>query len=281
MPIALNIRGCVYFKRKEFDKAIDDFSEVLHLDPQNFSAIDNRSLSYFERGDFEKAIGDDTVIIQTHPKFAPAYPRRATAYSKCGKFTEATNDFSKAIQINPQYADAYNGFAWLLATCPDASIRNGMKAVELAQKACTLTDWKKGYYIDTLAAAYAEAGDFEQAVENEKKALKIGGPNDKERSEEQQRLILFQQRKQFHESYNPTKQRAPKFANDLHRAVAAFVGADAPGVVDGGDEDLAVADLAGLGGLDDGFDGGSTTMSGRTISILILGRKSTVYSLPR
>jgi tetratricopeptide (TPR) repeat protein len=66
---------------------------------------------------------------------------------------------------------AYNNLAWLLATCPDASVRDGAKAIELAQQAVKLSGGKDPGFLDTLAAAYAEAGHFFQAVETARKAL--------------------------------------------------------------------------------------------------------------
>jgi len=68
---------------------------------------------------------------------------------------------------------AHNNLAWLLATCPDASLRDGSRAVELARKAEQLAGSSHPEIFDTLAAAYAEAGQFSEAMETAKKALQL------------------------------------------------------------------------------------------------------------
>ena len=67
----------------------------------------------------------------------------------------------------------YNAAAWLYATCPKEDIRNGGKALELALKGCDLSEWRDGGVVDTLAAAEAEAGDFDEAVKYERQAIDL------------------------------------------------------------------------------------------------------------
>jgi hypothetical protein len=104
------------------------------------------------------------------------------------------------ILLDPKNAGAYDGLAWRLAPCLDASVRNGLEAESVAKKACELTEWKDWSCIGTLAAAYAEAGDFEQDVKCQKKALSMGSLTVTERKEAQEQIDLFQQRNPFRDN---------------------------------------------------------------------------------
>jgi Flp pilus assembly protein TadD len=79
------------------------------------------------------------------------------------KFASAVKDFKTAIQLNAKDAEAHRNLALVLAACPKDRYRNGKRAVESAKQACELSEWKSWTALDTLAAAYAEAGDFDQA----------------------------------------------------------------------------------------------------------------------
>jgi tetratricopeptide (TPR) repeat protein len=117
---------------------------------------------------------------------------------------------TRSLEMDPQFAPAYNNLAWLLATADEAAFRNGQEAVRLALKACELSNWKNPGYFDTLAAAYARAGDFDKAVHWQERALQgmnLSG-NDPERtleplktyehdaaSEHRRRLDLYRMQK--------------------------------------------------------------------------------------
>jgi hypothetical protein len=90
-----------------------------------------------------------------------------------GKAAEALSHYQEALQIEPANAKVQNNMAWILATCADASLRDGHKAVELARQANELTGGEKPGILDTLAAAYAEAGRFSDATQTAQKAMEL------------------------------------------------------------------------------------------------------------
>ena len=106
------------------------------------------------------------------PKYAWPYWQRGNAWKKKGDYAKALADFDEAVRLDPALAGAHNSRAWLLGTCPDAKYRDGKAAVESAKKACERTDWKVANYLRTLAAACAEAGQFDDAVAWEEKAMR-------------------------------------------------------------------------------------------------------------
>jgi tetratricopeptide (TPR) repeat protein len=116
-------------------------------------------------------------------------------FEKEGDYANEIDWYTKAIQLDKESPKAYNYLAWLLATCPKAEFRNGTKAVEQATKACELSEWKNMSIIDTLAAAYAESGDFDKAVKWESKVLDAYPSNDSIKT----RLALYQKHQPYHE----------------------------------------------------------------------------------
>ena len=119
-----------------------------------------------------------------------------------GGYVETFANYQAATSIDPCNARALDSFAWLLATCPDANFRDGAKAIGNSTKACKLTNWKNHKYLSTLAAAYAEAGDFDAATKWQKEAIDLL-PEDKRTTLQhsyQWRLKLYQSRMPYHQS---------------------------------------------------------------------------------
>jgi tetratricopeptide (TPR) repeat protein len=150
---------------------------------------------------FEEVVADfkrATSFLNTRVDPHVAAFRRGLAQRHKGQYDEAIADFDEDIRLAPKFDRAYQGRARLWATCPDAKYRDGKRAIESAIRACELTAWKKADYLDTLAAAYAEAGDFAKAVEWQQKAEDLY--TDAEgRAVGQERLKLYWNRKPYRE----------------------------------------------------------------------------------
>lgn len=147
----------------------------------------------FKQRNYQQGIKNLDKALEIDPKWAGPYNYRGWAYEQLSNYQQAIKDYSKAIELDPGNAYHYNGLAWVLATVETHSFRNGKKAVELALKACELSGWKTPNFLDTLAAAYARVGDFDNAVKWQKKALESS--KHAKSKEAQQRLNLYGERK--------------------------------------------------------------------------------------
>jgi tetratricopeptide (TPR) repeat protein len=125
----------------------------------------------------------------------------AVLLAHLGQYREAVRDFEKGLQSNPDWTDALKSFAWVLATCPDANVRDGPHAVQLARHACELTHYQRAASVGTLAAAYAETGQFDNAVVMAKKAIKLAQAYDETDLVEQNLRLLkyYAAHKAYHE----------------------------------------------------------------------------------
>ncbi len=121
-------------------------------------------------------------------------------YDHFGQHANYVDTLRQAILLDGKDAWCYNQLAWVQATCSDASVRNGKEAVAAATKACELTGWSNWQFVDTLAAACAEAGDFKRAVELQEQALCTGTPIRSEQKAMQERVTLYKQSQPFREN---------------------------------------------------------------------------------
>jgi tetratricopeptide (TPR) repeat protein len=124
-----------------------------------------------------------------------SYINRGFVWEKKKDYGKAMNDFDEALKLDPKNAGVYNARAWQWATCPDAKFRDGKKAVESAKRAVELDPEPNN--MDTLAAAYAEAGDFAEAVRWQVKAMEE--PRYRDNPSYRRRLELYRDKKSYRE----------------------------------------------------------------------------------
>jgi tetratricopeptide (TPR) repeat protein len=203
----LLVRAGVYYELKQPDKALDDVDAAIRLQPSlaqphlmraEILAATNRidqAISQLERllqgspgnvqllnrlGNFyliagrpRKAIEASNQLIQQDANDFDALRMRADAYLNIGKHAEAIADFDRALPLKEDDSSLLNNLAWVLATSPDDKLRDGTRALKLATKAAEQSAYQTPHILSTLAAAYAETGDFENAKKWSQKSVEL------------------------------------------------------------------------------------------------------------
>jgi tetratricopeptide (TPR) repeat protein len=183
-------RGYVWHRKQQLDKAIADYDQAIRLDPSEYLALVNRGMIWAEKKQYKKAIADYDAAIRLNPRAANIYDYRGFAWSELQEPGRAIADYAEAIRLDSNDVFAHISTAWLLANCPDQKIRDGERAIASAMKACELSGWKVPNYLETLASAYAEAGDFDTAVKWQTKANALqSDPKAKQAGEELLRFL--------------------------------------------------------------------------------------------
>jgi Flp pilus assembly protein TadD len=217
------------------DEAIEQFQKALQLHPEAAQAHNNLGMALLQKGDVEQAIfefyqalrlsGDAGVrnnlnellarflhekdavarlqqLVARIPESDQAHQALGIAFQNQGKYNAAIVEYQKAIDLEPQNLAAQNSLAWLLATCGDGSLRNGTRSLDLARRMERVTGGQSPQILDTLAAALAENGRFDEAVQTAKQAcqLAVAQTNPALVTALQKRIELYQSRSPYHEA---------------------------------------------------------------------------------
>ena len=178
--------------KERIDDAIVHYEKALAIRPDYFIAHYTLSHALLQKGEIDAAIVHCRAALLIQPKNADAHTSLAIALDERGQTAEAIMHYRKAVEIAPRSLSAANNLAWLLATCSDASLRNGDKALELALQANQLSHEPNPLVLRTLAAAYAETRQFGKAAETAHAALQLAKTQgDKSLAAELQQEIPF------------------------------------------------------------------------------------------
>lgn len=194
---AYDNRSSALAELEEWDESLADSNEAIRLDPKYAEAFNNRGVTYRLQGAYARAIEDYDAAIELFRGYSAAFANRGYARKQLGQYAAAAADYEEALKLDPDFAQAHNDFAWMLATCADAGLRDATLATKHAQQACELTGMSNGEFLDTLAAAHAAGGEFDQAVDFGEQALKL--IDDGQKPAVQQRLELYRQQTPFFE----------------------------------------------------------------------------------
>jgi tetratricopeptide (TPR) repeat protein len=204
---AIHNRGVSYAEAGSFAEAFDDFNTVITLNPEFAKAYTNRATLFVQAGDLESAKKDYEQACELDDKLAsarlglarvchmngrceqalehftaaakldPQNPgilcSRGDLLADMGQYADALASYAMAIEVKPDFGHAYRNGAWLLATCPDEQYRDPENAILGAKQALQSDYGDRHVALDTLAAAYASAGDFERAVTTLEEAIEL------------------------------------------------------------------------------------------------------------
>ena len=233
-------RGGAYYGKGESRMAIEDCNTAISLNPELAEAYIFRATAFAQLGDYGRAISDCSEVIQKNPSFGrdKAFEIRGAAYVSQSRFDLAKQDYDQAVSLDPrnpvllagrgeiklEIGDskggiedcraairldtncfiAYNNLAWLLSVSPAVEMRNGQEALKYAKKAYELTSGSDSHVAGTLAAAYAETGDFDEAVKWQKRSID-GGLTGKDLKQAQDLLKLYLEKKPYRAEHRPVK----------------------------------------------------------------------------
>ncbi len=172
-PIAYSNLGLALEQKGRLDEAITQFQNALQITPDQADIHFNLGNVLLQRRRLDEAITQFQNALLIKPDIAKAQNNLGDALLQKGNMGEAMIHFQKALQLEPSDPGFQYNLAWLLAVCPEVSLRNGNKAVELARQANTLTGGKNPIVLHILAASFAEAGQFSDALETAQSALPL------------------------------------------------------------------------------------------------------------
>lgn len=233
--------GTVLAAAEDYEGAIKEFEEAARLDPSSADPLHHIANTLKKKGDIAAAEAKYREAIAKDPGFDPprlslalmlleqqrqeeaiavleetlkvAPQNSEAAYLLGGMLVDAgevergLREFRRAVSLRDNWPEALNALAWILATHPDPLLRNGFEAVTYAERANRLTGQNRPVYIDTLAAAYAEDGKFDEAIRAAKVAIGLAREKGeiKQIDAMEQRLALYQQEQPYHSPPNSAK----------------------------------------------------------------------------
>jgi tetratricopeptide (TPR) repeat protein len=194
---AYNGLGMICSDQGKHDEAIENYNKAMSSDPKYAPAHYNLGNEYMDMSQLDKAIEEYGEAIKRNPNYFAAYINRSHCYRAKGDLAHVIEDYKRSVEIFPNSPMGLNGLAWAYATAPNPEIRDGAKAMQLATKACELTKWGDDNIILTLAAAEAEAGNFDEAVKYQQQAIDMLKARHSNTARMESRLALYQDHKPY------------------------------------------------------------------------------------
>ena len=171
--VAENNLGIIFLQKGQLDEAISRLQAAIDLRPENGPAHDNLAKALLQKGRLAEAMVHYRKFLEIEPHNVEAHNILGTALIQQGDVKEAIQQWQEALAMEPENGNAASNLAWVFATCPDGSIRDGGRAVELAEKALRISGGKVPMIFHILSAAYAENGRFSEAIETARRGADL------------------------------------------------------------------------------------------------------------
>ncbi len=170
---AMTNLGFAYSSQGKYDEALAHFRQVLKLRPRYSKAHHNVGGVLALQGHLEEAIRHYRRAVELEPEFAEGHHNLASVLAAVGRWDDGLQHYRRAARLEPDWPKPLRAVAWTLATHPDPQVRDAARAIELAERAAALTDYRDAAILDALAASYASAGQFDRAVEMARRGLRL------------------------------------------------------------------------------------------------------------
>ncbi|MEE9370384.1 MAG: tetratricopeptide repeat protein, partial [Sedimentisphaerales bacterium] len=164
---------CTRMQVQRWRNSLTLFKHAIAVTKNNYTMHYNYANALRRDGRLDQAIRHFEETVRINPKYYKGQNNLALAYYLKGKMAQAIASWHKAIEVKPDFIDAINNLAWIRATHHDSDVRDSDEAVRLAKRTCELTEYNRPDLLDTLAAAYAVAGKFDEAVAIAERAFEL------------------------------------------------------------------------------------------------------------
>jgi tetratricopeptide (TPR) repeat protein len=171
--VALNNLGIIFLEKGQLDAAISKLEAAIDLRPENGPAHDNLAKAFLKKGRVAEAMVHYRKLVEIDPENVETRNTVGTALIQQGHVKEAVDQWQEVLAIQPENGNAASDLAWVFATCPEDSIRDGARAVELGEKALRTSGGKIAMIYKVLAAAYAENGRFADAIQTAQRGAEL------------------------------------------------------------------------------------------------------------
>ena len=200
--VAENNLGIVFLGQGRVDEAISLLQAAVDLRPDNSPAHDNLAKALLQKGEVSDALIHYHKLLELQPDNIEVHNIVGTVLVQQRRVREGVEEWQKVLAIQPDNGNALSNLAWVYATSPDDSLRDGNKAVQLAERAMHISGRRIPIIFRTLAAAYAENGQFSQAIQTAQQAFELANSqgNVALAAELQGNIVLYQERQPLRDS---------------------------------------------------------------------------------